>query len=260
MVEAQISVDLGICKREYYFGFFSIFCSFGIWNSLHFQGRLWSDWERDLHSREKDNIVDKINLHRTWSACASWTLRCNASLLLWHVYTMPFISCVTLTFNSSDETVPPHNPGFDALFMPSTGMPSFHQLNLAGGLLELESQMSVASTPGTSSAGSTRILTVSGATVHFKYKHTSEKSGERERKKTENLVDKTHTHTHLQSRTRKKYEIERWEKCRTHFQCCKFIKSKYGTRNEKWKEKKTTRAVKQTDAHSGENGKWKQNQ
>lgn len=61
--------------------------------------------------------------------------------------------------------MPPHKPGFDPLFIPSTGIPSFQKLNFAGGLLELESQMRVASTPGTSSAGSTRILTVSGATV-----------------------------------------------------------------------------------------------
>lgn len=78
---------------------------------------------------------------------------------------MPFISCDTMIFNSSDETVPPHRPGFDALLIPSTGIPSFHQLSFAGGLLELESQISVASTPGTNSAGSTRILTVSGATA-----------------------------------------------------------------------------------------------
>lgn len=104
---------------------------------------------------------------------------------------MPFISCVTLTFNSSDETVPPHNPGFDALFMPSTGMPSFHQLNLAGGLLELESQMSVASTPGTSSAGSTRILTVSGATVS----RTQEN-----KKNCENSVDNTHNNNNSNSK------------------------------------------------------------
>lgn len=70
-----------------------------------------------------------------------------------------------MIFNSRDETVPPHRPGFDALFIPSTGIPSFHQLSLAGGLLELESQISAASIPGTNSAGSTRILTVSGATV-----------------------------------------------------------------------------------------------
>lgn len=61
--------------------------------------------------------------------------------------------------------MPPHSPDFDASFTPSTGMPSFHQLSLAAGLLELESQMSVASTFGFSSSGSTRILTVSGATV-----------------------------------------------------------------------------------------------
>lgn len=121
-------------------------------------------------------------LHSTCNATDSWTLRCNASLLLWHVYTMPFISCVTLIFNSSDETVPPHNPCFDALFIPSTGMPSFQKLNLAGGLLELESQMSVASTPGTSSAGSTRILTFSGATVQFLHRNKHKTNGKKEEK------------------------------------------------------------------------------
>jgi len=49
-------------------------------------------------------------------------------------------------------------------YEPSMGMPSFHQDSFAGGLLELESQMIVASMPGRSSSGSMRILTVSGAT------------------------------------------------------------------------------------------------
>lgn len=44
-------------------------------------------------------------------------------------------------------------------------MPSFHQDSFAGGLLELESQMMVASMPGRSSSGSMRIFTVSGATA-----------------------------------------------------------------------------------------------
>lgn len=105
-------------------------------------------------------------LHRTFNVIASWTLRCKISLWLWHVYTTPFDSCVAFIFNSYDETVPPHKPGFDTALMPSTNIPSFHQLNLAGGLLELESQMSVASTPGTNSAGCVCTLTVSGATVH----------------------------------------------------------------------------------------------
>lgn len=82
------------------------------------------------------------------------------------MYTTPFDSCVAFIFSSYDETVPPHKPGFDTALMPSTNIPSFHQLNLAGGLLELESQMSVASTPGTNSAGCVCTLTVSGATVH----------------------------------------------------------------------------------------------
>uniref|UniRef100_A0A1B0A7G3 Uncharacterized protein n=1 Tax=Glossina pallidipes TaxID=7398 RepID=A0A1B0A7G3_GLOPL len=46
--------------------------------------------------------------------------------------------------------------------LPSIGMPSFHQDNLAGGLLELESHIIVASMPGFNSSGSMRILTVSG--------------------------------------------------------------------------------------------------
>lgn len=105
-------------------------------------------------------------LHKTCSVIASWTLLCNASLLLWHVYTTSFISCVTLIFKSNDDTVPPHNPDFDVPLTPSTGIPSFHQVIFAGGLLELESQIIVASMPGTNSSGSTRILTVSGATIH----------------------------------------------------------------------------------------------
>jgi len=50
-------------------------------------------------------------------------------------------------------------------YIPSMEMPSFHQDSIAGGLLELESQMMVASMPGRSSSGSMRIFTVSGATV-----------------------------------------------------------------------------------------------
>lgn len=49
--------------------------------------------------------------------------------------------------------------------VPSMDMPSFHQDSFAGGLLELESQMMVASMPGRSSSGSMRIFTVSGATA-----------------------------------------------------------------------------------------------
>lgn len=45
-------------------------------------------------------------------------------------------------------------------------MPSFHQDNLAGGLLELESHTMVASMPGFNSSGSMRIFTVSGATAN----------------------------------------------------------------------------------------------
>lgn len=43
-------------------------------------------------------------------------------------------------------------------------MPSFHQLIFAGGLLELESQISLARMPGTRFLGATLILTVSGGT------------------------------------------------------------------------------------------------
>lgn len=52
-----------------------------------------------------------------------------------------------------------------ASYVPSMEMPSFHQDSFAGGLLELESQMMVASMPGRSSSGSMRIFTVSGATA-----------------------------------------------------------------------------------------------
>lgn len=74
------------------------------------------------------------------------------------------MSCVTFTFRSSDDTVPPHRPGLDVSLKPSTGMPSFHQLIVAAGLLELESHVMTASTPGTSSSGSMRIFTFSAAT------------------------------------------------------------------------------------------------
>lgn len=46
-------------------------------------------------------------------------------------------------------------------------MPSRHQEIIAGGLLELESQISVASMPGFSSGGSIVIFTVSGATAEY---------------------------------------------------------------------------------------------
>lgn len=49
--------------------------------------------------------------------------------------------------------------------LPVTAMPSRHQEIFAGGLLELESQISVASIPGFNSGGSIVIFTVSGATV-----------------------------------------------------------------------------------------------
>lgn len=45
------------------------------------------------------------------------------------------------------------------------GMPSFHQESCAGGFDELESHINVASVSGFSSSGSSRILTVSGATA-----------------------------------------------------------------------------------------------
>lgn len=57
------------------------------------------------------------------------------------------------------ETVPPCKPGFVVLIKPWTGIPSRHHDNFAGGLLELESQIKVASSFGLSSAGSCLILT-----------------------------------------------------------------------------------------------------
>lgn len=78
---------------------------------------------------------------------------------------MPSISWVTSIFSSKEDTVPPHKPGFDIPFTPSTGIPSFHHVNLAGGLLELESHINTASKPGFNCSGSTRIFTVSGATL-----------------------------------------------------------------------------------------------
>lgn len=97
------------------------------------------------------------------------------------------MSWLMLTFSSSDDTQPPHRPGFDALLspacdgavdkdlnrldsrepnLPSTAIPSRHQEIVAGGLLELESQISVASMPGFSSGGMILIFTVSGGTEH----------------------------------------------------------------------------------------------
>ncbi|KAI9583196.1 hypothetical protein GQX74_012413 [Glossina fuscipes] len=58
--------------------------------------------------------------------------------------------------NRRKKTLPP---------LPSIGMPSFHQDSLAGGLLELESHIIVASMPGFNSSGSMRILTVSDVSV-----------------------------------------------------------------------------------------------
>jgi len=69
-----------------------------------------------------------------------------------------------LTYISSVDTEPPQRPGLLAKLRPSTGMPSFHQLIFAGGLLELESQISLARMPGTRFLGTTLILTVSGGT------------------------------------------------------------------------------------------------
>lgn len=73
------------------------------------------------------------------------------------------MSSVMLTFSSADEMVPPQRPGLDEFVIVSTGIPSRHQVNCAGGLLELESQNRTVSMFGFSSSGSTRIFTVSGA-------------------------------------------------------------------------------------------------
>lgn len=54
--------------------------------------------------------------------------------------------------------------------LPCTGIPSRHQDSVAGGLLEAASQNNVASTSGFNSSGSTRTLTVSGATVKIQNK------------------------------------------------------------------------------------------
>lgn len=68
-------------------------------------------------------------------------------------------------FNSIEEILPPCKPGLEEFENPRTGIPSFHHDNFAGGLLELESQISVASIPGTKSVGSRRIFTCSGGTA-----------------------------------------------------------------------------------------------
>ena len=63
------------------------------------------------------------------------------------------------------DTVPLQRPALFVGFTPSTGIPSFHQDSVAGGLLELESQIKVAWLPGRKSIGSLRILIISGGTV-----------------------------------------------------------------------------------------------
>lgn len=78
------------------------------------------------------------------------------------MYTTPFIFSVTFIFSSRVDTVPPCRPGTVVFTNPLTGIPSTHQDNLAGGLLELESQINDASSFGFNSAGSCRILTCSG--------------------------------------------------------------------------------------------------
>lgn len=55
--------------------------------------------------------------------------------------------------NSIDETNPPCNPGFVVLFPPRTAIPSRHHDNLAGGWLELESQVRSAWVFGLRSTG-----------------------------------------------------------------------------------------------------------
>lgn len=70
-----------------------------------------------------------------------------------------------LSFSSILDTFPPWRPDFELLTSPCTGMPSLHQDSLAGGLLELESHVNVASSFGFNSAGSLRIFTCSGATT-----------------------------------------------------------------------------------------------
>lgn len=80
-----------------------------------------------------------------------------------------------------DEILPPHKPGW--LETPPSlikGIPSLYQLNLTGGLLELESQNRLASVPAVNALGSTRIFKVSGKTANKEERKKcclSEKSG-----------------------------------------------------------------------------------
>lgn len=106
------------------------------------------------------------NLHIISNLIASCTLLCNASFRLWQVKIIPFISCVTFILSNACDAVPPHNPGlYSVILSPGMAIPSRHQDNSAGGLLDDESQCNVASMPGFNSGGSTEILTVSGATI-----------------------------------------------------------------------------------------------
>lgn len=77
---------------------------------------------------------------------------------------MPFSSGVMSKESTMLDTLPPWSPGFVTLVTPCTGIPSRHQLSRASGLLELESQVSVAIVPVFNSGGSFRITTWSGGT------------------------------------------------------------------------------------------------
>ena len=57
-------------------------------------------------------------LHSTGKLTATLMLRCNISFVLWQVYTWPSISCVMFSFSSSEDTVPPHSPALEELFVP----------------------------------------------------------------------------------------------------------------------------------------------
>lgn len=122
-----------------------------------------------LLDRSETNKTSLLNYysHRTCNVVTSLTLLCKASFAAWQVYTCPSISWVTFIFNSIEETVPPWRPGLEKLDSPWTGIPSFHQLRRAGGLLELLSQISLPSTPTVHSLGSARTFTTSGGTREF---------------------------------------------------------------------------------------------
>lgn len=133
--------------------------------------------------------IQIIYLHSTCSSTDSWILLSSASFVPWQVIFTPFMSWLMFIRTWVEEILPPHKPGW-FVTPPSLikGIPSLYQLNLTGGLLELESQNRLASVPAVNALGSTRIFKVSGKTV----KSVKNKSYCLSRMKTRKMGEKHH--------------------------------------------------------------------